>query len=184
MTTRDRKPITASGSPEPLAGDITIVTGTRSSFITSAFPYVDTGLNLAPDAHLLPTTTWSSSGSSMDMKTDQPPPDQRVGDEITELDEKKEAHSPDPAGASSSGSDAVQEKREETPPPGRKFTLPSSLAWIPANSTWSHLKPVIRCALMAWVSIMFTILNEVAHPLGQVGVQHLVALTETDRCRD
>ena len=82
-------------------------------------------------------------------------------------EEKLESKGADPAGASSSSSDAVQEEKEEIPPPERKFTLPSSLAWIPANCTWSRFKPLIRCSLMAWVSILLSILGDVAHPLGQ-----------------
>lgn len=123
------------------------------------------GLNLdtdtPPPVHLPSTTTWTPSGF-FNMEADPPPREPRVSEE------KLESKGVDPTGASSSSSDAVQEKKEETLPPGRKFTVPSSLAWIPANCTWSHLKPVIRCSLMAWVSILLSILGAVARPLGQV----------------
>lgn len=114
------------------------------------------------------------------METDPPPREPRASDE------KLDSKGGDPAGASSSSSDAVQEKKEENPPPKRKFTLPSSLAWIPANFTWSRMKPLIRCSLMAWVSILLSILGEVARPLGQVGAGYnvLVALKKSNRCWD
>ena len=114
-----------------------------------------------PPVHLLPTTTWTSSGF-FNMEADPPHRERRVSEE------KLDSKGADPAGASSSSSDAVQEQKEETPPPQRKFKIPSSLAWIPANCTWSHLKLVIRCSLMAWVSILLSILGDVARPLGQV----------------
>ncbi|KAF8629340.1 hypothetical protein AX15_003501 [Amanita polypyramis BW_CC] len=38
------------------------------------------------------------------------------------------------------------------------WRLPQGLVWIPANFTWSNMKPVIRCAIAAWVSgILFVI---------------------------
>ena len=103
------------------------------------------------------------------MATDSLPEKPLVNDEITEPEEKLEIRSADPTGASTSSTDAIQEKENVNPPPSeRKFTLPSSLAWIPANLTWPRLKPVIRCALSAWVAIVFMIITRVAHPLGQV----------------
>ena len=105
-----------------------------------------------------------------------------MGDETTEPNEKSEARSTDLAAASSSSSEAVQEKKEEDQPPERKFTLPQSLAWIPANLTWSRLKPVIRCSLTAWVSLVLMVLTRVARPLGQVSTTSCSGLTVTNRC--
>jgi len=119
------------------------------------------GTDTPPPVYSLPTTTWSSSGAS-NMESGLPPRDPPVDDE------RPESKSADPAGASSSSSDAVQGEKEENPPPERKFALPSSLAWIPANFTWSQLKPVIRCSLNAWVALVFVILKQVSRPLGQV----------------
>ena len=113
------------------------------------------------------------------MESDTPTRDPNNGDE------KLKSNGADPVDASSSSSDdAAQGEKVENPPPKSKFTLPSSLAWIPANFTWSHLKAVIRCSLMAWVSILFSILGEVSRPLGQVKSNVPVALKETNRCLD
>jgi hypothetical protein len=50
----------------------------------------------------------------------------------------------------------------------RKFKLPASLQWIPANWTWSKIKPVIRCALSAWIAAIFFIIPRVQIFLGNV----------------
>lgn len=104
------------------------------------------------------------------METDPASGDPHRGDEtIVELKEKPESQSIDPAGTNPSSSDAIQEKGQENPPPPeKKLTLPSSLAWIPANFTWSQLKLVIRCSLTAWVSVVFTIIRPLSRSLGQV----------------
>lgn len=47
-------------------------------------------------------------------------------------------------------------------------SLPFDFAWIPANFTWSKLKPVIRCALVAWISIVFVVIGRTEQVLGQV----------------
>lgn len=107
------------------------------------------------------------------MNTDPASYDSRGGDEIAlERKEELESQRADPAGTSSSSSDAIQEKgKENPPPPERKFTLPPSLAWIPANLTWSQMKPVIRCSLTAWVSLVFTVVRPLSRSLGQVSAQ-------------
>jgi len=105
------------------------------------------------------------------MKTDSPLYDPHGGDEtIVEPKEKLENKSANPgASASPSSSSAIQERgKEDPPPPEKKFTLPPSIAWIPANFTWSQLKTVIRCSLTAWVSLLFTIIGPVSRSLGQV----------------
>ena len=100
------------------------------------------------------------------MKTDDPP---REDDIVVEPKEKSEGDGPDAAGVSSSSSDATQEKGERNQPvPETKFTVPPSLAWIPPNLTWSKLKPVIRCSLTAWVSVVLMIVGPVSRKVGQV----------------
>lgn len=112
------------------------------------------------------------------MKTDKPHEDDEI---IVEGKEKPESQSADPVGANSSSSDVIQEKGKEIPPPPeRKFTLPSSLAWIPANLTWSRLKPVIRCSLTAWVCVVFLVVRPLSRSLGQVGPNHPFAHSESN----
>jgi hypothetical protein len=102
------------------------------------------------------------------MKADDAPGDDKI---IVEPKEKSEDSSPDAAGADSSSSDSAQEKGKQNPPQTeRKFTVPPGLAWIPQNLTWSKLKPVIRCSLVAWVSVVLMIIGPVSRSLGQVSV--------------
>lgn len=109
------------------------------------------------------------------MKTDDLPGDDGIA---VESKEKPEAGVPD-AGASSSSSDATHQKENQNPPePRRNFTVPSSLAWIPQNLTWSKLKPVIRCSLVAWVSAVFMIVGPVSRVVGQVSAKTHLACSD------
>ncbi|KAK2462664.1 hypothetical protein APHAL10511_005397 [Amanita phalloides] len=49
----------------------------------------------------------------------------------------------------------------------RPWTIPRALQWIPANFTWDKLKPVIRCAVSAWIAIVLFIIPEVSRFMGQ-----------------
>jgi hypothetical protein len=40
--------------------------------------------------------------------------------------------------------------------------------WIPQNSSWSHWKPVIRCALAAWICGLLFIIPKTENAMGQV----------------
>ena len=46
----------------------------------------------------------------------------------------------------------------------------TSLKWIPANFTYPKLKPVIRSALTAWLSIVLFVIPSVEDTLGQVSL--------------
>ncbi|GBE78787.1 hypothetical protein SCP_0116800 [Sparassis crispa] len=52
---------------------------------------------------------------------------------------------------------------------------PFDFKWIPNNFTWSKLKIVIRCAIMAWVSLMFMIIPRLAKLLGQASFLIMIA---------
>ncbi|KAI0089790.1 hypothetical protein BDY19DRAFT_888753 [Irpex rosettiformis] len=41
------------------------------------------------------------------------------------------------------------------------------LSWIPNNMTWSKIKPALRCALAAWVSLLFLLITDLSVMLGQ-----------------
>ncbi|KAI0653782.1 hypothetical protein C8Q70DRAFT_927041 [Cubamyces menziesii] len=45
--------------------------------------------------------------------------------------------------------------------------LPFDLGWVPANFTWSKLKPVIRCATVCFVSAILMVIPQVYVPMGQ-----------------
>lgn len=110
------------------------------------------------------------------MKTDAPFPDPPGDEEIAvEPKEKSDASTSDaPVG------DVVQENEGQNPPRAqRKFAVPSGLAWIPPNATWSKLKPVIRCSLTAWVSVILMIIRPVSRRLGQVNSN--IALARSER---
>jgi len=50
-----------------------------------------------------------------------------------------------------------------------KFKLPKSFwKWIPANWTWSKIKPVIRCAVAAWIAAILFIIPRVQIFMGRV----------------
>lgn len=106
------------------------------------------------------------------MKTDLASDDPSGGGEIVaEQKEKSDGSASDAAGGG-----VIQEKEIQNPPQAeRKFTVPPSLAWIPQNTTWSKLKPVIRCSLTAWVSVVLMILGPVSRPLGQVSTNASLA---------
>lgn len=56
----------------------------------------------------------------------------------------------------------------------KDLKLPQTLRWIPANSTWSKWKPVIRSALAGWIAVVVFIIPRTENLLGQVcGVVNL-----------
>lgn len=57
---------------------------------------------------------------------------------------------------------------DEKPPAKGTIKLPKSLEWIPANSTWSKWKPVIRSALAAWITVVIFVIPRTENLLGQV----------------
>ena len=65
-----------------------------------------------------------------------------------------------------------QEEKEKPPPLTFGQWLlkksPIDLNWIPANLNWSKLKPVIRSAIGAWISVLFFIIPRTEVVLGQV----------------
>lgn len=46
--------------------------------------------------------------------------------------------------------------------------LASHFQWVPPNNTWSKWKPVIRCALAAWISAIIFIVPKSETAMGQV----------------
>lgn len=54
-----------------------------------------------------------------------------------------------------------------------KRLVPIDLAWVPANFTWSKLKPVIRCAVVCWVSAVLMIIPRTSNLMGQVSSRSL-----------
>lgn len=54
---------------------------------------------------------------------------------------------------------------------------PIDLHWIPDNWKWSKIKPLIRCAIVAWVSVLFFVVKRLEILLGQVSVRHRYSST-------
>ncbi|KAI0820568.1 hypothetical protein BC628DRAFT_1330069 [Trametes gibbosa] len=81
----------------------------------------------------------------------------------------------DVEGSSSPWDTADGEKRREEPrrPPSVRWTtriarwLPFDLGWIPANFTWSKLKPALRCAAVCFVSAILMVIPRVYTLMGQ-----------------
>ncbi|KIP04314.1 hypothetical protein PHLGIDRAFT_493842 [Phlebiopsis gigantea 11061_1 CR5-6] len=73
------------------------------------------------------------------------------------------------------------EKEEKAKPPRLSFAQwlvkysPVDLKWIPANWAWSKVKPVIRCAIVAWISILFVIIPKTEVTLGTASFLILIA---------
>lgn len=59
-------------------------------------------------------------------------------------------------------------------------TLLIDLKWIPANWTWSKLKPVIRGTIVAFVSVLLLVISRAEHAIGNVGRGHFVFLFSPD----
>ncbi|EJF58526.1 hypothetical protein DICSQDRAFT_66814 [Dichomitus squalens LYAD-421 SS1] len=53
--------------------------------------------------------------------------------------------------------------------------LPVDLSWIPPNLTWSKFKPVIRCAVVCWVSALLMIIRRTAALMGTASFLILIA---------
>ncbi|KAF8344985.1 hypothetical protein F5887DRAFT_968850 [Amanita rubescens] len=49
-----------------------------------------------------------------------------------------------------------------------QWKVPQALQWIPANFTWEKLKPVIRCALAGWISVVVFVIPKSNAYMGQV----------------
>lgn len=47
-------------------------------------------------------------------------------------------------------------------------TSPVDLQWIPNSWSWSKIKPLIRCAIVAWISVLFFVVWKLEVLLGQV----------------
>ncbi|KAF7419671.1 hypothetical protein PC9H_002263 [Pleurotus ostreatus] len=56
-----------------------------------------------------------------------------------------------------------------------KRNVPASLQWIPANWTWSKIKPVIRCAAAAWICTVLFLIPRVEIFMGQASFLILIA---------
>jgi hypothetical protein len=82
----------------------------------------------------------------------------------TAMDDEK-AHQV-PSSSSSKGDDSENEQKPPVASGGLK--VPSSLQWIPANCTWSKVKPVIRCAVAAWIATILFVIPRVEIFMGQV----------------
>ncbi|KAF8911493.1 hypothetical protein CPB84DRAFT_1671782 [Gymnopilus junonius] len=57
-----------------------------------------------------------------------------------------------------------------------KSYLSSNYAWIPQNWTWSKIKPVIRCALAGWISLVLFVIPKVELMMGSAGFLILIAV--------
>lgn len=96
-----------------------------------------------------------STASSQREMHRQPPP------KPSYLTPKGQEKSP----ASNSGSESEDLAADKS-----GFKVPAFLQWIPANWNWSKLKPVIRCAIAAWISAVLFVIPTVENVMGQVRV--------------
>ncbi|KAF5312520.1 hypothetical protein D9619_003562 [Psilocybe cf. subviscida] len=67
---------------------------------------------------------------------------------------------------------SAQKKTKSRPKPKPKWLtfLTSRLEWVPANWTFAKWKPVIRCALVAWISLVLFVIPAVEREMGQASI--------------
>jgi hypothetical protein len=127
--------------------------------------------------------------ADVELVRDKPRCDPRIGDEDLPAPEaastnkpvmpKIDVGPPSRQLSSKSSSDETDEKQKHAPGGGKAsapsiFVLPPSMHWIPANFNWSKLKPVIRSAVTAWISLLFVIINPTLRVVGQVSALFLL----------
>ncbi|KAI8969682.1 hypothetical protein BD414DRAFT_256336 [Trametes punicea] len=110
--------------------------------------------------------------------------DPRLGDEVLEESEhrrlprpQKHVRIPDDAGHDADATPSVEvDGKSCTGPPTKPpqpwskrlaRLFPFDLSWIPANLTWSKIKPVIRCAAVCFVSVILMVIPRVYTLMGQ-----------------
>jgi hypothetical protein len=59
----------------------------------------------------------------------------------------------------------LEDKKSE---PTSAIHWPEQLKWVKDNWTWSKVKPVVRCAVAAWISLVLFVIPAVQRFLGQV----------------
>ncbi len=108
--------------------------------------------------------------------------DPRLGDEDDATPNPRHVRIPDDVPHPSDDGEKPPKPRPATSPNISLATrvaklLPLDLSWIRPNLTWSKLKPVIRCAVVCWVSALLMIIGPTGRAFGMVSphVQDLYA---------
>ena len=103
--------------------------------------------------------------------------DPRMGDEGEEVPPSTPRHvriPPEALHPSDSSEKPFKPRGHASSPPRTSIVrrviqvLPVDLSWIPPNLTWSKIKPVIRCAVVCWVSALLMIIGPTARLMGSV----------------
>ncbi|KAL4245332.1 hypothetical protein ABKN59_008325 [Abortiporus biennis] len=68
-----------------------------------------------------------------------------------------------------------KDKDVKTPRQKLVELIPFDFQWIPDNWNWSKIKPVIRNAIMGWVSVLFVIIPSVEKAIGQASFLIIIA---------
>ncbi|GLB35374.1 putative ER transporter, 6TM, N-terminal [Lyophyllum shimeji] len=92
-------------------------------------------------------------------------------EDADEENQNREGYGGFPPESPSEKPDADGKKKQKK----RKWTIPESLRWIPANMNYAGLKPVIRSAIAAWVSVVVFVIPRVNVFIGQSSFLLLVA---------
>ncbi|KAI1785560.1 hypothetical protein LXA43DRAFT_1037284 [Ganoderma leucocontextum] len=110
------------------------------------------------------------------------PYDPRLGDEEEGPPSSRHVRIPDDVPHPSDGTEKPLRPRPDTPsPPKIPITtriaklLPLDLSWIRPNLTWSKLKPVIRGAVVCWVSALLMIIGPTASMIGMASFLLLIS---------
>ena len=100
--------------------------------------------------------------------------DPRIGDEdgedspIQDSDSSPRIDKPEKPDFVKQESSKVPKESAEKKSWRNRFTLPSSLAWIPPSWTWPKWKIVLRCAVAGWASLVLMVINPILRTMGQV----------------
>jgi len=112
--------------------------------------------------------------------TEEPTPSKHNGKTVTIADESDDSRRPSQRSSSSSDIEAgnTSEKKTRTRVPSWLCEIATYLhkefEWVPQTFIWSNVKPAIRCALVAWVSLVLFVIPKVETVLGQASFLVLI----------
>ncbi|KAI0697464.1 hypothetical protein BC835DRAFT_1504792 [Cytidiella melzeri] len=131
-----------------------------------------------------PSQTRAGEGRGEDVDLERGTSDATAAEDIPQCEEcigsradKQEAHANDSDDSKPKPTTRTQRLSRAGMALVRKIPLLGSvdLSWVSNNLTWSKIKPALRCALLAWVSLLFVVIAKLEVMLGQASFLILIA---------
>ncbi|OAX35889.1 hypothetical protein K503DRAFT_827545 [Rhizopogon vinicolor AM-OR11-026] len=121
-----------------------------------------------PQVHIQtdPPDIFDPSDWNIEANSDQPP---------TSIKRSKDSQEGKAGSENEKSASVSSDQPDEKQSAEKKIKLPKSLQWIPANSTWSKWKPVIRSALAAWITVVIFLVPRTENLLGQAAFLIIIA---------